>query len=151
VQWLLIVLCAALSANVARQEMALELRLALAAGLVAVAPALNLVTLLVPNAAVLLFPAWVQTGKDAAQGIEVMGQRLIFVLGQLVVLLVAFLPAAAAFAAVLVIGRLILGPYLPFTLAAVATAGVLGVEAWLGLMWLGRLFERMDLSLESGG
>ena len=151
VQWLLIVLCAALSANVARREMALELRLALAAGLVVMAPALNLVTLLVPNAAVLLFPAWIQTGKDAAQGIEVMGQRLIFVLGQLVVLLVAFLPAAAAFAAVLVIGRLILGPYLPFTFAAVAAAGVLGAEAWLGLMWLGRLFERMDLSLESGG
>ena len=36
-------------------------------------PALNLISLLIPNAAVLLFPAWFQPGKDSPQGIEATG------------------------------------------------------------------------------
>ena len=43
-----------------------------------------------------------------------------------------------------------LGPWLPVPMAALLAAVVLGVEAWLGLMWLGRLFAKFDLSAESG-
>ena len=64
--------------------------LAIAAGAAVVLPVLDFLLLLIPNAAVLLFPSWIQTGKDSPRGIEATGQRLIFAVGQLLV------PAAGA-------------------------------------------------------
>src|SRR5436305_15022380 len=57
--------------------------LVLAAGVLM--PFLNIMSLLIPNAAVLLFPGWFQIGKEGPDGIEAMGQRIIFVLGQMLV------------------------------------------------------------------
>ena len=68
VQWLLIVLSAGLSANLGERPLPLDLRLAIAGGLAMVAPVLNAVTLMIPNAAVLLFPGWFQTGQGRAAG-----------------------------------------------------------------------------------
>ena len=65
-----------------------------------VLPMFNLISLLIPNAAVLLFPAWFQMGTEGPRGIEAMGQRLIFMLGQLVVFGLALIPAAIVFAVV---------------------------------------------------
>ena len=76
------------------------LLLAIALGAAVALPLLDLLLLLIPNAAVLLFPSWIQTGKDSPRGIEATGQRLVFALGQLLVLALALLPAAAAFAGV---------------------------------------------------
>ena len=87
VQWLLIILCAGLFYQFGDQAIPLNARLAIGSGLAMIAPVLNLVTLIIPNATVLLFPGWFQTGKDAPQGIEATGSRLIFALGQLLVLL----------------------------------------------------------------
>ena len=60
--------------------------LAIALGAAVLLPVLDVLLLLIPNAAVLLFPSWIQTGKDSPRGIEATGQRLIFALGQLLVL-----------------------------------------------------------------
>ncbi len=60
--------------------------LAIAFGAAFLLPVLDLLLLLIPNAAVLLFPSWIQTGKDSPRGIEATGQRLIFALGQMLVL-----------------------------------------------------------------
>src|SRR5262249_28183519 len=79
VQWLLVIVAAGLTANLG-QPVPLPLRLAVGVGLAIIAPMLNLLVLIIPNAAVLMFPGWFQTGKEAPQGIEVMGQRLIFAL-----------------------------------------------------------------------
>ena len=73
-------------------------------------PVLDVLLLLIPNAAVLLFPSWIQTGKDSPRGIEATGQRLIFALGQLLVLVLALLPAAAAFAGVFFLLNFTFGP-----------------------------------------
>ena len=72
----------------------LEARLSVAFSAAIVLPALNLVTMTIPNAAVLLFPGWFQTGKEGPQGIEATGQRLFLALGQFFVFIVALVPAA---------------------------------------------------------
>ena len=59
--------------------------LGLGFGAALILPMLNLITLQIPNAAALLFPAWFQAAKGGAQGIEATGQRLIFMIGQLLV------------------------------------------------------------------
>ena len=112
------------------------------------APPLCLLQLMVPNAATLLFPSWAQTARGRG-GIDVMGQRLIFVAGQFAVIVVALLPAVALGVLLWFAAHWVLGA--PGS-TAVATAGVLGVigaEVCLGLWWLGRRFERFDLSSET--
>ncbi len=105
-------------------------------------PVLDIITLQIPNAAALLFPAWSQAGKDAAHGIEATGQRLIFMLGQLLVFLVALLPAAISGATIFFLTQFVVGMTLAIPLASVAATVVLAAEAGLGVMALGRAFDR---------
>ena len=58
-----------------------------------VAPPLCALQLIVPNAAMLLFPAWHEVTRNRTGGIEMMGQRLIFVFGQLFVMVLLLAPA----------------------------------------------------------
>jgi hypothetical protein len=111
-------------------------------------PMLNLIILQIPNAAALAFPAWFQSAKGAAQGIEATGQRLIFMIGQLLVLLVALVPAAALFAGVFFLGKMMLATAIAIPLASIAATLVLAAEAALGIMLLGWLFDRFDVSAE---
>jgi hypothetical protein len=122
--------------------------LAVAGGAALVFPMLDLITLQIPNAAVLLFPAWFQSSKDGAHGIEATGQRLIFILAQVVVFAVALIPAAVVFVIVFFVGKMALPVAVVVGLASVCTAVVLAVEAAFGMVLLGRLFERLDLSME---
>src|SRR5205823_2610410 len=96
--WLVLVATAA-GASVGLGQTLGSAGLAPALGMVAalLLPMLNLITLQIPNAAVLLFPAWFQASREGAHGIEATGQRLIFMLGQLLAFVVALLPAAAFF------------------------------------------------------
>ena len=113
-----------------------------------VLPVLDFMLLLIPNAAVLLFPAWVQTGKDASRGVEATGQRLIMAVGQLLALMLALVPAALAFAAVYFPLKMALGPIVPVPFAALAATLILAVEVGFGVRLLGRLFERFDVTEE---
>jgi hypothetical protein len=117
-------------------------------GAALVMPMLNLIILQIPNAAALAFPAWFQSTKGAAQGIEATGQRLIFMIGQLLALLVALIPAAALFAGVFFLAKILLPTAIAILLASVAAAIVLAVEAAFGVMLLGWLFDRFDVSVE---
>jgi|SRR6266850_4859584 len=124
-------------------------RFSVALGIAVVIPMLNLISLIIPNASVLLFPGWFQSGREGPHGIEATGQRLIFMLGQVLVFVVALIPAGAG--AFLV--------YLPFVywkqymlgipVASVAFAVVLAIEAAIAVFALGRIFERFDLSAET--
>lgn len=115
-----------------------------------VAP-LNLVSLLIPNAAALLLPAWFAgpAAGGAARGIEVMGQRLIFLLAQFLALVVAVLPALLAG---FLVYTLVALPYLPgaaaMPITAVMAAFVFLAEAASGMALLGHWFETYDLSSE---
>jgi hypothetical protein len=123
-------------------------RLPWALGLALLAPLLNFNSLLLVNAGVLWFPSWVRVGPGRAEGFEAMGQRMLFMLAQLLALLFVLLLPALAFTAVFLLGRLWLGLLIVVPGAALGAALVLAAEAALGLAWLGRLFERLDMSDE---
>lgn len=111
-------------------------------------PVLNLISLLIPNAAVLLFPAWFHLGKSGPQGIEATGQRLIFFLGQIIVFAIALIPAAGVFIGIFFAAKFFIGAVVGIALASLASMVILGCEAAAGLKLLGWLFERFDLSAE---
>jgi ABC-2 type transport system permease protein len=117
--------------------------------LAVVAPLFCLLQLMVPNAATLLFPSWAQTTRTRERGIDVMGQRIIFVLGQLLVILVALLPVVLFATLLWFAAHWIMGEAASTAVATAGVLGVLAVEVSLGLMWLGRRFERLDLSSET--
>ena len=147
VQWLLLLVDAGLVFYLPGGHTALLLAIALGAAFLL--PVLDLLVLLIPNAAVLLFPSWIQTGKDSPRGIEATGQRLVFALGQLLVLVLALLPAAITFLGVFFLLKLALGYAAAVPFAALVAAIILAVEAGFGVMLLGRLFERFDVSEEN--
>ena len=145
-QWLLLLFETILLFYLPGPQGALFLAIALGAALVL--PVLDVILLLIPNAAVLLFPAWIQTGKDSPRGVEVTGQRLVMALAQLLVLLLTLVPAAVAFAATFVPLNMVVGPRAAVLAASLAGTIVLAVEAGLGVMLLGKLFERFDVTEE---
>jgi hypothetical protein len=150
IQGLLVAIVLALSGNFAREiRLPFEARTGWAAAILVLLPFWNGVSLLIPNATMLLFPGWFQTRADAPQGIEVMGQRLVLLFGQLLVICVALIPAGIAFAfgyfAVKFLGAISLAPLI----GALGAAVVLTGEIALGIFLLGKLFEKFDLSAEA--
>lgn len=112
---------------------------------IVVAPGLILLQLLAQNAIAVMWPAWVITGNIRNRGIDVMGQRMIMMVGLLLVLIVAVIPAVvifglARFALYLVTGTLTI--VLPALVAALA----LLVEAYLGSYFVGKILDRTDVS-----
>jgi hypothetical protein len=89
-------------------------------------------------------------GKDRPQGIEATGQALIMVFGQLLVLLLALLPAVGLGVGIFFLGKLVLPWPLVVPPAALAAATVLAAESGLGVWLMGKFFERMDVSAELG-
>jgi len=158
VQWVLIVMAATLLGGGLGESWVDDVggyrqthtALALSAAIV-IGP-LNLVSLLIPNAAALLLPAWFAgpATVGASRGIEVMGQRLVFLLAQFVALIVALLPAALV---AFLVYTLIPHEYLPgstaMPVAALMAALVFAAEAAGGLALLGYWFESYDVSAET--
>ena len=151
IQWFLLVLACGLLKSSTKLPLPAAEAFCGCAGAMVLVPFVNLSMLIIPNAAVLLFPAWFATGKDAPHGIEATGQRIIFFLGQMLVLLIAWLPVGLAVGLVLLLGRVLVGLGAALLLAALAGAVVMAVETALGLLWLGRLFTRLDISAEHSG
>ncbi len=145
-QWLLLVVGAGLVYHLPGKWKALLLAIAFGAAILL--PVLDLLLLLIPNAAVLLFPSWIQTGKDSPRGVEATGQRLVFALGQLLVLALTLLPAAGVFAIVFFLLNFTVGPAAAVLPASLAGTVVLAVEAGFGVMLLGKLFERFNVTEE---
>ena len=126
-----------------------SLRAGVALGLAVLVPPFVAIQLLVPNAAAVLFPAWVHSSGDRTdRGIEVMGQRLIFIAGQLLITAVAIVPAAITAAVIFFVGQWLVGFVVAAALAVAAVFTLLAMEAWLGVHWLGSRFEQLDLSME---
>lgn len=104
---------------------------------------LILLQVIAHNAIAVAFPAWARIGAGRAQGIDVMGQRMLMLAGMLAAVVVAALPAAlvgavAAAAAYAVTGTL---PVLAFAGGAAATLLVEGIVATEAL---GSLLEQTD-------
>ena len=148
IQWFLLIMIFGLFGQSPPGALSLPHWLGLGFGAALVIPMLDLIILQIPNAAVLSFPAWFQAAKSGAQGIEATGQRLIFMIGQVLVFLVALIPAVALFAGIFFPVKMLIGTAVAIPLASIAAAVVLAVEAGLGIMLLGWLFDRFDVSAE---
>ena len=78
-----------------------------------------------------------------------MGQGLIVMAGQMVALTLALLPAAAGFAAVFFLVKFALGWVAGVPLGAALASVILLAESGVGIVLLGKLFEKLDVSAES--
>jgi hypothetical protein len=78
-----------------------------------------------------------------------MGQRIILLLGQIVVFLLAAAPAGGLFAMVFLLLRFATTWHLALVAATVLATALLAVEAVLGVLLLGRWFDRFDVAAES--
>jgi ABC-2 type transport system permease protein len=150
-QWFLLILVVGLFWQPAAAHIGWTCWLGAGFGAALIIPLLNLITLQIPNGAAILFPAWFQAARGGAVGIEVTGQRLIFMIGQMLVFMVALMPAAALFAGVFFLVKMLVGMAIAIPLASVAAAIVLGAEAAAGVALLGWLFNRFDVSAETSG
>jgi ABC-2 type transport system permease protein len=146
-QWLLL-LIGMFPGEFMKFQLPLEWRLSVGISAAIVLPFIDLFGLLIPNAWALFFPAWFHLGKDAPRGFETMGQQLILMFGQVLVLLLGLLPAGGVFALFLVGGSFVHWPMLGMMLGAFAAAIVLAVEVGLGIKLLGHVFDRFDVSGE---
>jgi hypothetical protein len=148
-QWLLLLISAlSLGATTHNPWLATLLGAAGAGGIALIMPPLCGLLLCIPYSGVLFFPAWAQSTGPRGGGVEVMGQRLIFMAGYLVVLVVAVLPAAAIGALVFFIINALVGLIPAMILTTICVSAVLSAELAGAVYWLGEKVERFDLSTE---
>jgi len=144
-QWGLWAVAAAVTWNKELPELLEGRRAAVVLSAMVFGPVLSFAGLCVQNAGAIFFPAWTTGEARTARGFEATGQRLLNMVGTVLVLTVGLIPAAvvggvAGFAAWYVIGAwgLLVG--------AVLGSAVLLAEALLVVRGLGGVFERVDLS-----
>jgi putative ABC exporter len=121
----------------------LEERTLLLLGAVIYLPAINLLGMLIQNAAALLYPAWVRLGSGRPGGVEALGQNLLMMVAFVALLgLTLALPATLAGGGFLLLRSVFDGwAAVPATVLAL---GTMAFEAALIVEWLGRIFERTD-------
>ena len=120
-------------------------RLALLVAALPATAAVLLVLVLVQNAAVLLFPAWVSVGRDRAVGLEATGQRILMTAASLVALLVALVPATIA-GGIAGVGAHVVGlsALWAVALGILVASGVVVFEGAMAVSFLGGVFDRID-------
>lgn len=144
-QWVLLAAAFGLSASYPFPGFELSKRIAVALSAALLAPVLVLVNLAIQNAGVLLFPSWASFDPGQARGIEALGQRLLTLAGTLFVFFFALLPATLFGAAVAaLLWRALHFSALP--IASAVAAAVIAFELSLSIRWLGRVFDRFDLT-----
>jgi ABC-2 type transport system permease protein len=121
--------------------------LALVASCLAI-PAVNATSFLIQNGIALLFPGWVRLGAPIAAagggggGIELMGQRLLAAAASFLALVAALvIPVGAGLAVGWLVG------VATITRAAAALGvgfALLAAELWLGVEWLGHVYDRVE-------
>jgi hypothetical protein len=136
-------LCATVFSAAAVPTMTWSARLSWSAAAFVCVPALVAAQLTVHNAAAVLFPAWVSTGRP--RGLDAMGQRLVLLIGVILALVVLLGPGAIAggimwFAFYPAIGTVSLLP------AALLCVVVVAIEIGLLTEMLGAAYDRVDLS-----
>lgn len=121
---------------------------AAAVALALVAPPLSALMLCVPFAGMLLFPAWIVAPGSSGRGIEVMGQRMVFMLGYLFTVLLAAIPAALLGGIGFLLGQWLGSMAVAMLAAALGACAVFAFELACALRLLGRRIDRFDLSQE---
>jgi hypothetical protein len=148
-QWLFTALAVVFfSGPIHRPPIPLADRLSIGIGVALMAPMFSMVSVLLFNGMALLYPAWTRLGLAAAQGFEAVGQQMLVVFAQLLALALVLLLPAAAFGLLYWIGHWWFSWRTLVPASALAATTVLALEAFAGLLWLGNLFDRLDLSKE---
>ncbi|MGH7659265.1 MAG: hypothetical protein ACREL6_13600, partial [Gemmatimonadales bacterium] len=113
-------------------------------GVLLLLPVVNVFAVILHNAGVLLFPAWVRSSPNRG-GVEALGQQMLAILATFLMILLCLLPPVMAGAAAYTA--------LQETSSVIATASAAGLfvagcllEVWLLLSWLGKVFARLDPS-----
>jgi hypothetical protein len=105
---------------------------------------LNATTVMLQNAAALMFPAWVKLGAGPSAGVELLGQNLLMMVGSLIALALALVPpiilAGLAYFGIAAVAPEAFG--LAIGGATMAGLLTLGAEVVMSVRMLGRLFER---------
>jgi hypothetical protein len=127
-----------------------ELVIPAALGLALFLPALSAAVLVVQNGIALAFPAWFPPGPRRARGFEATGTRLLTLLGTLLVVVFALIPAGLIAAPVAWLGWKVVGAWALLPAGIGAAAAVLA-EAVAATFLLGRLFAAFDVSKEELG
>jgi hypothetical protein len=113
------------------------------------APFFCALQLVIHNGIALVFPAWVQSVSNHGEhGFDVLGQRLLFFAGMILLLALGLLPAALAAAITFFAVSWVVGPIVGAVLAWLVVLTILTVEIGAGVRWLGERFARFDLSSE---
>lgn len=100
-------------------------------------------------AGALLFPAWITATTQTGGGLEKVGQRLIFLAGYLILLVVALLPAVGFGLAPFFLTKwLFQNIAWAIIVGSLTGCAVLVGELVVALWWLGERFEKFDLSAE---
>jgi ABC-2 type transport system permease protein len=142
-EWVLVGLALASGGTI--EDLGWDARVGIACGAALVAPALTVLSLVMQNAAALLFPDWMAVFRERRRGFEAMGQRLLTMIGTTVVMAFGAVPATIA-------GGLVLWPlwsslhWAAVPLGAGVACIALLAEAFAGVGWVGRLFETHDVS-----
>jgi hypothetical protein len=149
VVWLAL-LAAALSASLpAGVGIDVAARAGITVALAVLAPPVCALQLLLPNTIAVVFPAWAQAMANRQErGFDVLGQRLIFVWGQLMVMILGLVPAAICGAVAFFLVDLTTSWPSAAMAGCLAASVALAGEVWLGVRWLGGRFERFDLASE---
>jgi ABC-2 type transport system permease protein len=106
-------------------------------------PAMNATSFLIQNGMALLFPGWVRVGTPTATGgIEMIGQRALAAIASFLAMVLALVvPVGAA----LCVGWLAGVTTITGAAAALGTGfALLAAELWLGVEWLGRVYDRVE-------
>ena len=147
--WLLLFAAQAMVAGAGQVALTTAQIVAASIGLALLAPPLFGLMLCVPFAGMLLFPAWiVAPGAAGGRGVEVMGQRMVFMLGYLVAVLVAAIPAALLGGLGFLLGHWLGGMAAAILAAALGACAVFACELAVAVRLLGRRIDRFDLSQE---
>jgi len=123
-----------------------SMKIVLVACIAGLTPFVVALQLLVPNGAVMFFPAMFRVSQTPGGGLDLMGQRMLFGFGQIFVLAAVLLPAVATAGLLVFCTQWLIGPALAVLLATFAVGIVIGGEIWCGVWWLGGRFEKLDLS-----
>ena len=109
-----------------------------------VGPLLSLYLSLPVSVGIVLFPAWFAS-STGSPGLEATGQRLLVALFQLSSFLLGSLPLALMGVPLFFLGHYLFGNATGILLAALGGATLLILECGLGIWWIGRRFDGLDL------
>ncbi len=119
-----------------------------AAGIALLIPPLIGLMLCIPLAMLLYFPGWTKPAGAQAGGMENMGQGIISMIGYVIVLLAALLPASAVGAGAFLITNWLAGRTAAIALTLLLISAGLIFELTAAIWWLGEKLDRFDLSQE---